>query len=1293
MLALLVSAPSSACPSGYTSYDSKTCFKVHCAAEKTLADARAQCAADGGSLAIIQDAVQNEAVRQLKEACGAPWVTIGLTSEGSSDDRCWHWSGYSSWTSYQNWDSGQPANNGGDEDCVAMGMHGQPGAGKWHDCSCDGLCMGTGALPFACRIDLATEASGSSACPGNCNAALEQGHCDVDSGSCTCYSGYKGVDCGCPESETCDTVTNNGVTSNCVKRAAVPGPDCWTHLDEAGWNAKYDPDQIEECTFSACNGEDGGDHDCCAASYAAGCALGNVYLSEAACYSWEDNGIDMCALRVCCSTANEPPPGFSHANQSTCPADLQILKAQREGKRQCWEASTPEGSSRAYATTVHAVLYSLLVWAACCCIGLGVEAWRVWRRPAVTPAPQADTPGSRQPLRRASTLEKIGSLARIQRHGNNSDGPAVKKRSSWMAMIHVVPVALVQFLDFSSDVVVASKMFGPDVHGFVRVARMIMLAFLASSIVGAWLALIAILPQQVPRTVRGACTVLVALVLAPINFHVLFVGCLYARLVSRIVDEDGAKQADMMYELFVLLKLAEASIESFVLGVMSLMIFGLGATDAPWLLISSSALSLLSLSYGIFAYLARKFEAALPSGTRMQLFFWVFLHILFMLDNVVYGVVTCVSSERQDGMLENLFFAFFIGGFMANMRILAGKDKRGWLRTVARCFVAYFFSSMFVVVDVTLLYPTSFPLERSWILSSTYYVKRLWWLVFGLAPIFFSDLERSIMHCVGVALLDLLVISPRIFVLTGRHKQSSPWVLYDPCGRLLQRLWPPKTKGRPIALVPSSLQASPFNAEAGHLSSTEDLRRRACDALEELQKQLTMNTDAQVADTATKYAVSDPPSDSPMDDAKLALRFQVDRLLSEEELPRLAGTQLRNVLAALRQYTPPPPTSGAHGKLGGEQDSDPCEGLLQLEQQLRSVLSARTEAVVPSATEVLAVLGATEASGEDGQAAQRAPRRRGVDAATSQQGGSGKPTKKPHPMRAVYLAEGLDAELWRPNRVTSGNNKYWTKSHDAETCDWFVSHNWGDSGTRKVALLRQHLNLQKMVAGVLVVLGVLGIYLIPFGFALNDLAPSVHPAWAPLSCVILTVLVLAWIKGSTLGLVSKKCTPWAVLPTTLWIDKCCVDQTRIAEFLETGLKTYLVKCNGMVAFVSKDYFSRLWCVYELATFCKYWSGPELSSRLVLLSLHWRFCATFFRPELTAEELEWLTSFSCRKARCFKPIDRADVLAAIREQWESEEQFDKFVREELPKVFRADKRKHGARFWIQIKQMFDIAFGG
>ena len=117
--------------------------------------------------------------------------------------------------------------------------------------------------------------------------------------------------------------------------AAVPGRDCWTFSDGAGWNATYEPKHIPECAFSACNGEDGQDDDCCARSEDAGCALGNVYLSEVACVSWEEGGTVRCAKRVCCSTANEPPAGFTHVHQSTCSADLQMLKAQREGKPHC----------------------------------------------------------------------------------------------------------------------------------------------------------------------------------------------------------------------------------------------------------------------------------------------------------------------------------------------------------------------------------------------------------------------------------------------------------------------------------------------------------------------------------------------------------------------------------------------------------------------------------------------------------------------------------------------------------------------------------------------------------------------------------------------------------------------------------------------------------------------------------------------------------------------------------------------------------------------------------------------
>ena len=112
-----------------------------------------------------------------------------------------------------------------------------------------------------------------------------------------------------------------------------------------------------------------------------------------------------------------------------------------------------------------------------------------------------------------------------------------------------------------------------------------------------------------------------------------------------------------------------------------------------------------------------------------------------------------------------LFLAYsmiFVGGFMASLRIVAGKGKRGWLRTAGLCLLAFIFGPMFMIVDVMLVYPMSSPLESSWILSSNYYVKRLFLFSFGLAPVFVSDLGRSLTLFVGVALLDLLVISPRI---------------------------------------------------------------------------------------------------------------------------------------------------------------------------------------------------------------------------------------------------------------------------------------------------------------------------------------------------------------------------------------------------------------------------------------------------------------------------------------------------------------------------------------------------
>ena len=50
------------------------------------------------------------------------------------------------------------------------------------------------------------------------------------------------------------------------------------------------------------------------------------------------------------------------------------------------------------------------------------------------------------------------------------------------------------------------------------------------------------------------------------------------------------------------------------------------------------------------------------------------------------------------------------------------------------------------------------------------------------------------------------------------------------------------------------------------------------------------------------------------------------------------------------------------------------------------------------------------------------------------------------------------------------------------------------------------------------------------------------------------------------------------------------------------------------------------------------------------------------------------------------------MAAIRAQWGSEEAFDAFVRDELPGVLAAGKRKYSGLMAREAATMFDYMFG-
>jgi len=176
------------------------------------------------------------------------------------------------------------------------------------------------------------------------------------------------------------------------------------------------------------------------------------------------------------------------------------------------------------------------------------------------------------------------------------------------------------------------------------------------------------------------------------------------------------------------------------------------------------------------------------------------------------------------------------------------------------------------------------------------------------------------------------------------------------------------------------------------------------------------------------------------------------------------------------------------------------------------------------------------------------------------------------------------------------------------------------------------------------------------------------------------ILVLAWFAFSAHGYLATKRTPSALLErlsrgTTIWIDKTCVDQNNIEGFLDNGIDHFMLLCNHLMAFPSKSYFTRAWCVFELATWC-HEHRHNLDGKLFLASLDWdHFASTYKTAELSEEELNMLTEFSLDNVRAFKVADQADVLAAIRKRWGSEAAFEKFVQMQLPKVLARCKRQY------------------
>lgn len=106
-------------------------------------------------------------------------------------------------------------------------------------------------------------------------------------------------------------------------------------------------------------------------------------------------------------------------------------------------------------------------------------------------------------------------------------------------------------------------------------------------------------------------------------------------------------------------------------------------------------------------------------------------------------------------------------------------------------------------------------------------------------------------------------------------------------------------------------------------------------------------------------------------------------------------------------------------------------------------------------------------------------------------------------------------------------------------------------------------------------------------------------------------------------------------PFTLWLDKTCIDQTRIRDGLQV-LPVNVMACNKVMILWGHTYPTRLWCVWEIFTVLAFSSLERAAERLYLVPLTGR----------AEDAIEELQQFDVARARCYDPNEQARLMTVI-----------------------------------------------
>lgn len=185
-------------------------------------------------------------------------------------------------------------------------------------------------------------------------------------------------------------------------------------------------------------------------------------------------------------------------------------------------------------------------------------------------------------------------LQRTQSRGTLSRQARAREIVFMQQAAHIVPVALIQFTDFASDVMVIVQLATMDGAG----VEWILCALAVSiSLVVVWFSFST---QPDFHRILNWHEKLLGCLLACGNLHVLYVGMLYISAVHSGASRDRTESLQFIFTLF---KMLETCIESIVLGLVTAGAFFRTLDDGGSglaLFASSLALSLLSMTYGFF---------------------------------------------------------------------------------------------------------------------------------------------------------------------------------------------------------------------------------------------------------------------------------------------------------------------------------------------------------------------------------------------------------------------------------------------------------------------------------------------------------------------------------------------------------------------------------------------------------------------------------------------------------------------------------------------------------------------